>query len=835
MEINSSMDVLYPSKSQLILFDPETQKASKLPFETHKGYTPTITSSIMRKEGEVWVGTKEFGLWKMDYQGDSAVCVRVQNEAFTKSKIDRLIKDLNGNLWITTTNGLWNYNVADESFTQYTKNQGIKDPGFIDSGLDITSTGEIYFSQDEGFYHFHPNQIPSTNTKMPIHFTTLNLLSSKELKNIEQLDKIDLPYKDGSFSIQFAAIDYGLKSKKIFYSYRLSPNEDQWTNIGELNQLTFSNLNPDKYQLHIRASKDIEFRNASEKYINITIATPWWRSTLAYLCYLLLLGGALFFINRQQLNRQFAQAEAKRFKELDDLKTSFYTNITHELRTPLTIILGMVNQVRTKPEQHFQEGLDMIQRNGQSLLKLVNQMLDLRKLEVGKMQLQMQQGDIIQYIKKLCGSFEAFAKSKNIKLHFLSESSSLQMDFDPDQLLNIVSNLISNAIKFTPPEGDIYVQLSQHNNQFQIKVKDTGVGIPADHLDRIFDRFTQVDNSTTRKAEGTGIGLSLVKELVKIWNGSIEVKSEVDVGTVFAVSLPITRQATENFTVEHQEKMVSNVFSFAPVGKYQKESVDNTLTEHSASTLENLSQILIVEDNPDLRKYLQSCLNEKYQISLAKDGEEGIQKALTNIPDIIISDIMMPKKNGYELCATLKQDERTSHIPIILLTAKADFESKIKGLKHGADNYLKKPFNQEELLLRLGNLIQLQKKQQQRYGQLDQLPTIVNPTENIDDAFVLKIQEFILQNLENDALNVHDISKIVFLSRTQVHRKLKALTGMSTSQFIRTIRLNKAMELLQSSEKSISDIAFSTGFKNLSYFSRVFAEQFGQSANSIRK
>ncbi|MEL6925925.1 MAG: ATP-binding protein, partial [Bacteroidota bacterium] len=436
-------------------------------------------------------------------------------------------------------------------------------------------------------------------TPMPLFFTQLKTLNDNQEYDVATQTPIRLPWQDRSFAVRFAAVNFTAPAGSLYYSYRLSPNDETWKSLGHLNELIFSNLNAGDYELQIRAADNNQNRLVSEASLQLHIATPWWNTWWAWIVYAFLLIGAAWLLYRQLLRQQLALAEAARFKELDDLKTSFYTNITHELRTPLTIILGMVNQIRKRPEQHLPEGLNMIQRNGQQLLNLVNQMLDLRKLEVGRMQLRMQQGDIVAYIGKIARTFEAYARSKDIKLHFLPAQPELVMDFDPDQLLNILSNLLSNAIKFTPGQGDIYLQLSKEQQQLKIQVRDTGIGIPTDQLDRIFDRFTQVDHSSTRKAEGTGVGLALTKELVKLWKGSIEVESTINEGTCFTLLLPISQSAKAMDTSEALLQIEKEVYSGTPFGKYN-EATESASTSSAAE--EEKKELLIVEDNPDLRR-----------------------------------------------------------------------------------------------------------------------------------------------------------------------------------------------------------------------------------------
>ena len=563
--------------------------------------------------------------------------------------------------------------------------------------------------------------------------------------------------------------------------------------------------------------------------------------------YVVLLGFGIrayfkFSVNRAKLKSQlnFEQLEAKRVKELDSVKTQLYTNITHEFRTPLTVILGMAQQVKSNPPQHLDNGIDMIIRNGQSLLNLVNEMLDLSKLETGKMMLQLVNGDIINFLRYIVESFHSLAESQKKQLHFLAGMDVLYVAYDPEKVRQIVANLLSNALKFTPQNGNIYVTVTESNglpeegrSTLIIKVKDTGIGIPESQLEHIFERFYQLDNSHTRKTEGTGIGLALTKELVKLMEGEITVKSPptgANRGTEFTVTMPLINiPAAENIIYPELNTAISKPINTA--------SYNNVNLDEEKQAKER-PLILLVEDNADVVAYTASCLPD-YRLAVGQDGREGFEIASEIIPDLIITDVMMPFVDGFELCRQLRNDERTSHIPIIMLTAKADIESKMEGLEKGADAYLEKPFNREELLLRIKKLLELRKKLQQFYLKKAGLNSNGAATEvalqveeqtsenKIEDEFVKRVREAIETHLADTGFTVEQLCKMVFMSHSQLHRKLDALTGCSPNKFIRIIRLNKAKELLKHPDISIASIAMDCGYNDPGYFARVFKQEYG--------
>jgi len=474
----------------------------------------------------------------------------------------------------------------------------------------------------------------------------------------------------------------------------------------------------------------------------------------------------------------------------------------------------------------------MIIRNGESLLKLVNEMLDLSKLESGKMSLQLVQGDVIIFLRYLVESFHSLGESQKKQLHFLSEIDSLYTAYDPEKMRQIISNLLSNALKFTPEKGNIYISVNESSlpgkedqSLLVIKVKDTGIGIPEDQMQYIFDRFYQSDNSHTRMAEGKGIGLALTKELVKLMEGEISVKSPptgTNKGSEFTIMLPFKRLAIAEPGIAY------------PGLKYIPQQKINGTTENKNEFIdENANSekplILLVEDNADVVAYTASCLPD-YRLAVGKDGMEGLEIATDTIPDLIITDVMMPLMDGFELCHKLRNDERTSHIPIIMLTAKADMASKMEGLERGADVYLEKPFYREELLLRIKKLLELRKHLQQHYlkkaGLTDKPVTILTLFDDkIEDAFVRKVREAVEVHLADFNFTVEQLCKYIFMSHSQLHRKLEALTGCSPNKFIRIIRLNKSKELLRTSDNSISSIAFECGYNDPAYFSRVFKQE----------
>ncbi len=807
----------------------------------------------------LWIATKGGGLNRLEKSTGNFLHLTVKN-GLSDNVVYGLLTDDAGNIWGSTNKGIFCLNTSKQDnnnnyhFRNFTKADGLQDNEFNTNAYKKLSNGHLAFGGVNGLNIFDPKEILAKRFTPNVFITNIlinNLPVTPNdktgvLKNtIEQTETISLSYLQDILTLEFASLDYTTSSQNK-YRYKLEGADKDWVEAGTNRNATYLHLTPGEYIFKVQGSNSQGIWSEHIAQLKISVLPPWWRTWWAYIFYLLVLGFALraffkFKVNKAKLQNQlnYEQQEAKRVKELDAVKTQLYTNITHEFRTPLTVILGMAQQVKNKPDEYFDNGMNMIVRNGQSLLNLVNEMLDLSKLENGKMELNIVQGDVINFLRYIVESFHSLAESQHKQLHYLSALDSLYTSYDAEKLRQIVSNLLSNALKFTEEKGNIYISILEqrfsdkaNETKLIIKVKDTGIGIPEGQQQHIFDRFYQLDNSHSRKAEGTGIGLALTKELVKLMEGEIVVKSPptgTSKGTEFIVTLPLTLPEENQNTSENNFIYQKNDSNLSQIN-------DNKLGISFKKADGKKQLILLVEDNVDVVAYTASCLPE-YRLAVGRDGKEGIDIATEIIPDLIITDVMMPYVDGFEMCRRLRSDERTSHIPIIMLTAKADIESKMEGLERGADAYLEKPFNKEELLIRIKKLLELRKNLQQYYSKqvapniftekiTEQLPTPAL-VEIIENDFVKKIREVVEEHLEDISFSVEQLCKYIFMSHSQLHRKLDALTGFSPNKFIRIIRLNKAKELLQINEKSIASISLECGYNDPGYFTRVFKQEFG--------
>jgi len=539
-------------------------------------------------------------------------------------------------------------------------------------------------------------------------------------------------------------------------------------------------------------------------------------------------------IKNSQLQQEYFQKtkeaelsrwESERLKELDTVKTNFFTNLSHEFRTPLTLILGPLEKLlegksKSDPSSQYQ----VMYNHASRLLQLINQLLDLSSIEAGKMKLEISCSDVVGFIKGVVSSFEGFAEEKKISLNFNSKEENLIACFDKDKLQKIISNLLSNAIKFNNNDGLVNVLLSEKRNRgisyFQLEVEDNGPGISPEVQKNIFDRFYKSQGLST--VEGTGIGLALVKELVELHFGEIEVKSDVGKGTIFRVTIPVDEEfyAKKNIFLSKSPQSENKLKTFV-----ERKGTESAIDELS----DEAPLILIVEDNNDMRQFIKENIQENFVVLETADGEEGLSKANENIPDLIVSDVLMPKLNGYELCEKIKTDEKTSHIPVILLTSKAETNSRLKGLETGADDYLTKPFNSAELLLRVKNLIDQRKKLRDKFSKEITLEPKDIAVTSIDEKFLTRVLEIVEKNVSNEKFSAEDFAKSVGMSKTHLNRKLNALTETSANEFIRTYRLKKAARLLSGKSGNISEIAYEVGFSNPSYFAESFKKLFGYS------
>jgi signal transduction histidine kinase/AraC-like DNA-binding protein len=599
----------------------------------------------------------------------------------------------------------------------------------------------------------------------------------------------------------------------------------------KIRKATYTNLDPRNYVFKVRATNN-DLWNNKELTLNISILPPFWKTAWAYMLYALLIIGSLFYLRRrgmEKLRSQFAiekeRSEAHRMHELDLMKIKFFTNVSHEFRTPLSLIMAPVDKILKQiAEPDIQRQLLLVNRNAKRLLNLVNQLLDFRRMEYQELKLHKKTGDIIGFIKELSYAFTDIADQKNIKFIFDSEIETFYTSFDHDKIERILFNLLSNAYKFTHEGGQVSVLLNlvgkknAGDQQLEIRVIDTGIGIAADKRDKIFEPFFQNDIPGSMLNQGSGIGLSITKEFVKLHNGEIFVESDFNEGSCFTVLLPVRQLDKNIFTdgalvLDHSPGFLPG--NGLPKNGHHKENRDG-----------KKPTVLLVEDNDDFRFYIKDNLKAAFHIIEAENGKKGWQKALAQHPNLIVSDISMPEMSGTDLCLKLKNDKRTSHIPVILLTALVGEDQQLKGLKTGATDYLTKPFNFEILQSKIRNILNQQEFMRKTY----QKQVEVNPTEmtvdSPDELFIRKVLVLIDNNIPNPNFSVEELSSEVFVSRYTLYKKILAMTGKTPNELVRSMRLKRAAQLLETGHLTISQICHKVGFKSQKYFVRSFKAEY---------
>ncbi|MCG8327032.1 MAG: ATP-binding protein [Chitinophagales bacterium] len=890
--------VLSHRSSALSIYDLSTQTQKIIRLNTETGNIDRfIQNMVYSEDGFLWLATNN-GFFKLDMQTYELTEIS-QQEGFLDNRFLCIDQDKNGKIWLgsplgglhiydpatgdvqtlNSEDGLRNNTIAsiqededgDRWLGTYNGISIVSPEGKLIANLNIedglvnkeanryahlkTSDGNLLIGTIKGLNWINPRKIKNRlleEKDLKIYLTSLSYYDINKGENIQQLyhlqhlEAIELPASERNIQLKFALSNY-FTPKANQYAYKLEGLNEDWIDIGNQHSLNLQNLPVGKYKLLIKGS------NAIGNWTNTPISIPihakeyfykqsWFILLVAFLLIGILVGIAWVWINqlRKQVrlatqeirnDKKVIEEQAKQLLELDKAKSRFFTNISHEFRTPLTVILGMIRKIKKQPGKWVNEGGIMIERNTENLLNLVNQILDLRKLESGKLELNLFQADVIPHLQYILESFDSLGESKSVRAHFICEEKSVIMDYDPEKLLRVVSNLLSNAIKFTPENGHVYLIVKRTADQLIIQVKDTGIGIPAEKREKIFDQFYQLENTAKWAGHGTGIGLALSKEIVLLMEGAIKVSSELNKGSTFTINLPIRNNARLKEVVEADLPKIDTSYTNEITKDVANELVE-TVDETSDAPL-----VLLIDDNRDVLQYVIACLEDKYQLAIARDGQEGINKALELIPDVIVSDVMMPRKNGYEVCDELKTNEKTSHIPIILLTAKASDHSKMEGLQKGADVYLTKPFKEEELLIRLNNIIESRRKTQLYYQQIYASPT--SETKPIapqqEDEFLQKIRTLLINKLDDVDYGIIEICRDAGMSRSQMHRKIKALTGQSTSIFLRRIRLHKAKELLKTTDQNISQVSYNVGINNPSYFARLFTEEFGHTPSETNK
>ncbi|MCO5937130.1 ATP-binding protein [Mucilaginibacter sp. RB4R14] len=805
------------------------------------------TNNILEdSSGLIWISTRE-GISILNTATGKFKNITKQDGLPDNTVID-LREDDAHNIWASTPNGLSNIIVDRKSaglplhFINYNEKDGLQGREFTANSSFKTRKGELIFGGGNGFNIFKPASLRNSTNAPKLAFTDFQVFNKSVKagekifgnvilpKAISHSDTVELKYNENVFSVEFAALNY-FDADKVKYEYMMQGFNKNWISADNLTRkATYTNLDAGDYTFKVRAANP-GFWKSKELTLYIKILPPFWKTTVAYILYALLFIGILLFIRSRGIRKlrlefllEKEREEAQRMHDLDLMKIRFFTNVSHEFRTPLSLIIAPVdNIVKQIAEPGIKKQLLLVNRNAKRLLNLVNQLLDFRKMEYQELKLHKTPGDIVEFIRDLSYSFTDVAEQKQIGFVFDSEIEEYYTSFDYEKIERILFNLLSNAYKFTHAGGQVSVLLNLKSytaggdNQFEIRVIDTGIGIHPDKQEKIFEPFFQNDIPGTMLNQGSGIGLSIVKEFVRLHAGELTVESELNQGSCFTVMIPL-------------QELNKNLFTDKPVHlqHYDENSsiANNTEIQVRDNRDGKKPVVLLVEDNDDFRFYIKDNLKDSFQIIEAENGKRGWQKALAQHPNLIVSDITMPEMNGIDLCIKIKNDKRTSHIPVILLTAVAGEEQQLKGLGTGATDYMTKPFNFEILLSKIRNILLQQEHMRKTY----QKQVEANPTELIvdspDEGFIKKVLMLIDNNIANPNFSVEELSNEMFVSRYTLYKKTLQMTGKTPNELVRQMRLKRAAQLLETGHLTISQICNKVGFKSQKYFVKTFKAEY---------
>lgn len=797
-----------------------------------------------------WYGTED-GIGILDSDGKAVGILTVEN-GLPNNAISAMIEDKNGDIWASTFSGVCKIginheNTGDYTFTvvKYDVSDGLLRGKFYENTVLKTHDGEIFFGGAHGFNYFNPEKINyDTTTHVPV-FTGFYVFNKPVSVNksldgypcwtmTDSIQTVTLKYNQNTFSIDFSGLNY-VNPSHTYYRYKLEGFDKDWTEISSsgLGRAVYTGLRPGEYKFSVYTANSDKIWGKTPAVLSVVIKPPFWLTSFAVTLYVLvclaLLGWAVRRwkkVNRIKAEKEKEKLERQQREELDQMKFHFFTNISHEFRTPLALImtpLGIL--IKEECDAEKKQRLGFIYQNADKLLKLVNQLLDFRKIEMKREVLSLKMGDMVGFVEDLYGRFKEMAAARHINFDFKVGESHLYMNFDPDKMYKIISNLLSNAFKFTPDDGYIVIEVDKEcmdgREYALISVRDTGCGIDPKNFGQIFDRFYQaMDKGDAKLNNGSGIGLYLVKEYATLHDGKVTVESDPGKGTVFTVYVPTDLKGQP----EAEDAPLSS-------GEEMHEWND----ENNVHETQLKKKILVVEDNKDFRLFLVSQLNKEFEVMEASDGAEGEEKAIAENPDIIVSDLMMPQVDGMELCRRIKHNIKTSHIPFILLTARSSDSVQVEGYEAGIDSYISKPFNFDILLVRIRKLIEQQEKRKELFHKTIVISPSTITTTSLDEDLVKRALVSVEKNMDNADYTIEDLGRDLGLSRAHLNRKLQSIVELTPLQFIRSIRLKRAAQLLQDSQYNVAEIADMVGFNTLRYFNKYFKDEFHMTPTQYRE
>lgn len=825
----------------LFYYDPVRSKLSKFRYyDSAFIHNQGATCAFEDSKGNMWFGTINRGLLKLNRTDNTFTVYNKSNTKLPNDFVYGIQEDDHGNLWISTNKGLSKFTPGSEEFVNYDMSHGLPDNQFNFRSSFKDRDGWLYFGSINGLCYFHPDSLIENRTAPTAYFADLKLFNKSVpigvgniLENdIEDTEEIVLNHSDNVFTVDFGSINY-YSSADNRYSYYLEGFENDWNYIAEKNSATYTNLSPGDYVLKLRSANNDGIWSDSVKTLRIVILPPFWLSKWAIALYVVLVV-ALFFAykaflgyrNKEKMAVQIERMEREKLQEINQHKLNFFTYISHEFRTPLTLIMISIDKFLQDKSLNAEQtaGYKSIKASAKRLHSLVDQLMDFRRIETDHAQMNYAQGDIVLFLRDTFMAFSPLFNKKLVSFYFNSDITHFNAFFDADKLEKIVTNIVSNAAKYTENgviEMEVSVKVNPHSgfDSITISVHDSGVGIEPGEMKNAFLPFYQTEHAK-KSGTGTGIGLALVKSLVDFSGGSIEIASKQQLGTQVTVTLPLTKQIdNEKVAVLHGNRTIDieHVLPGNDTSDFHMEQTESSTPEY---------QLMIVEDNEELISFLGSHFDKKYKIVKANNGILALDRIKRSPPDIIVSDVMMPEMDGIELCQAIKSEIGTSHIPVILLTAKTTPENRLDGLNCGADAYIAKPFLLKELELVIKNLLKARDKLRAHFLKFGQVNDAGATFANRDQDFILKLTEIVERFLDDSEFNIAKFAQEACVSRSLLHLKLKKVVNLSASEFIRNIRLQRAATMLKTTDCSISEVAYKVGYSDSNYFSRSFKEKY---------
>ena len=803
------------------------------------------------KKGNIWAGSSGDGIFLYEPDTNTFRAFNQRNSDLINDYILDINESLSGYLLIASNQGFSRFDMENQRFYNYNKQNGFPMTALNSYGLFVASDNEIFLSGPKMMISFFEKELNSYVKPYQLNFTSLEVNNKLILPNddsdilsesILYQPQITLNHNHSIITINFSLSNYVSVLKNRIY-YKLEGFDKDWINAGYRKAITYTNLNPGKYKLIIKSSEEYSDKESISKEIDILVKPPFYKTVWAYCLYVIIVIISIyiamnFYYSKLKLRAslEYEKKEKKQIEELNQSKLRFFTNISHEFRTPLTLIVSQLEMLmeRNDIQPLVYSKLVNIHRNTLRMKRLITELLDFRKQEQGFEKFRYSRQDIYPFLEEIYLSFKEYARAKQISFEFPYKDKNLEVWFDVVQLEKAIYNLLSNAFKYTSPGGTVLLSVQEHENNVVILVSDTGVGIAEESLDKIFDRFYQVDNLDNSK--GTGIGLALAKSIIETHKGKVSVQSTQGKGTTFWIELPLG----DSHIADSQKVATPNIDSscITELTMYSDKILVDVVEDENTDNESNEERIriLIVEDNEELRNLLARLFARVYSVHEAQDGEEGLLKTKEIQPDIVLSDIMMPKMSGIEMCRKIKSNFDTSHIPVILLTAQTAEEYTMQGLKMGADDYVTKPFNVKHLFMRCNNLVNSRKLLQQKYAKQADNNVDILATNSADHQFMEQCIVCIEQNLDNPNFDVNMFAQAMNAGRTKLFLKIKGITGQTPNDFILNIRLKKAQMLLkQTDTKTVSEIAYEVGFNSPSYFIKCFRELFGVTPAQYQK